>query len=96
VSDYANKVMAGIRSISRLTELSMFTGWVSGRFECFSRCHSAEIYVRSLRKRIPHCSRCHNYLGPDDLRYEWVPPKKMDPNSTMDCPHPMDTPKEKD
>lgn len=90
MSDYASQVLAGIKRISRDIDLSLFTGWVSGRFLTFSRCCSAEIYVRSLMEGIPYCSCCDKSLGPNGIRQEWVPPRNMDPDSGMACPWPMD------
>jgi len=92
VSDYVAQVMAGFRNVSRTVDLSIFTGWVSGRWVSFSRCCSAETYVKGpdYYAGIPSCTCCDRTLGPSDLRNEWMPPRKMDPNSTMDCPHPME------
>lgn len=75
--DYRQGVMHGVQQIARILDISVFTGWVRGYYEHFSRCCSAPIYIRSLMEGNPYCSHCHKALGLNDLRYEWVPPQKI-------------------
>ena len=87
---YVKQLQQSVREISRVVEISMFTGWVRGYFEQFSRCCSAPIYVRSLMEGIPYCERCNHVLLDSDIRREWIPPHKADEHSTAECPWPME------
>ena len=90
MSSYAESVLKAVREMSIIMEKTMFTGWVRGHFENFSRCCSAIIYVNSLMEGIPYCTKCRHSLGPDDLRREWVPPHPIDADAQAGCPWPME------
>jgi hypothetical protein len=88
--DYATALSKAVASMMRLVDISLFTGWVRGYFEQFSRCCTAPIYVRSLMEGEPYCSKCHHLLLDEQIRYEWVPPRKIDHDTTSACPWPID------
>jgi hypothetical protein len=89
MSEYVDQLMAAFAKIGHTLDTVMFTGWSPGRFEEFSRCCSYPIFTRSLYEGIPFCSHCFKDLGPDDLRYEWVPPHAHEHAQAV-CPWPQD------
>jgi hypothetical protein len=90
MSEYAEQVKKAVSKMCMLIDITFISGWHRGYWQTFSRCCSAMIHVRSLMEGIPFCDKCRKDLGPDDLRYEWVPPSKYDENSLMECPWPME------
>lgn len=90
--DYAESVMRGFREIDRRANTAIFTGWSSGTWHEFSKCCTAETYVKQsdYYAGYPSCTKCRRSLGPDDLRYEWAPPYKNQPNTAFECPWPTE------
>jgi hypothetical protein len=90
-SDYVNQLRSALAEMSRIMDTTIFTGWLRGYFEEFSRCCSALTHCRSMMEGIPYCSKCGHSLGPDDLRYEWVPPRALG-YAQEHCPWPTEPP----
>lgn len=89
---YEERVLKFADHFTRNIDTAVFTGWASGRWETFSRCCSAQTYVKfgDYYAGIPSCSKCDQVLGPSDFLREWVPPRKLNPQSQMECPWPME------
>lgn len=89
MSDDADQVLRGLVKMGRDSETAMFTGWAQGRWECRSACCNAETYVKfgDYYAGVPSCKSCDRTLGPDDMRYSWLPPRKLW-ETTMENPWP--------
>ena len=91
---YREQVRQAVATFSAGIDMVLFFGWSHGYFESFSRCCSAEIYIKrqDYYAGDPSCSCCKQVLLLDDIRYEWIAPKKWDSKTSMPCPWSMEPP----
>jgi len=86
---YKEELLKAVREYGRILNTTILTGWSRGYYQEFSRCCSTLTYVRSLMEGIPYCAHCNKSLGPNDLRYEWIPPHASE-HAIGECPWPTE------